>query len=59
MHANPISHRVYLFIYLYIYASTAVLMRGIRTFGPGKESATETDWLTSAFALIFKLKAVE
>ena len=32
MHANPISHRVYLFIY--IYASTVVLMRAALEFWP-------------------------
>ena len=26
----------FIYIFIYIYASTAVLMRGIRTFGPGK-----------------------
>ena len=41
----------FIYLYIYIYASTAVLTRGIRTFGPGKQSATETDWLTSPFEL--------
>ena len=30
------SHIEFIYLYIYIYSSTAVLMRGIRTFGPGK-----------------------